>query len=73
MNKRIFIKDFYGVIKGTIDTDSKTGNQVAKNFSGVILGFYEKDRNITKSFSGKILAEGNILTSLILEDSNKGN
>lgn len=73
MSKRMFIKDFYGRIKGSIDIDQKTGNQTAKNFSGVILGFYDKKRNITKAFSGKILAEGNILSSLILEDTNKGN
>lgn len=73
MNKRTFIKDFSGIIRGSIDTDTKTGDQVAKNFAGKILGYYEKKRDITKSFSGTILAQGNILSSLILDDTRKGN
>ena len=34
------IRDFYGKILGYIETDSVTGNKVATNFLGKILGYY---------------------------------
>ena len=65
------IKDFYGVILGYIWTDKKTGNERATDFYGRILGFYDAKQNITKEFSGRIIARENILTSLIIDNSKK--
>ena len=71
MNDRTFIKDFYGKILGTVEYDSKTGDGVARNFYGVILGYYNKKFNQTKDFYGRILAQGDLLSSLINDPNNQ--
>lgn len=68
MKTRRDIKDWSGVIMGSIDTDPKTGDQTAVNFYGRILGYYYANRGRTVEFSGRILADGNILSALIAED-----
>lgn len=64
------IKDFQGRILGYIWTNKETGNERATDFYGKILGFYDKKNDFTKDFVGKILARGNILSSLITDNYN---
>ena len=64
MSTRELVKDFYGKIIGTIETDN-TGNKIARDFYGKILGKYRKDTNKTYDFYGKILANGDITSALI--------
>ena len=59
------IKDFYGRILGYIETLSN-GDQVATDFYNRQLGKYYSRENVTKDFYGRILARGNILSSLIM-------
>ena len=73
MDTKIPIKDFYNVIMGYIETDPKTGNETATDFFGVILGFYDKKTNITRDFHRKFIAQGNVLSGLILMNYNKKN
>lgn len=65
------IKDFYGVILGYIWTDKQTKNERATDFYGKILGFYDAKLDQTKKFTGEIIARGNILSSLIIENSTR--
>lgn len=58
------IKDFYGKILGSIETDAR-GNKIAKDFYGKILGKYDALTNKTKDFYGKIIATGDVTQSLI--------
>jgi hypothetical protein len=64
------IKDFYGKIIGSIETDSN-GNKRAKDFYGRILGSYDKKLNLTKDFFGKILGSGDFVVGLIYDNNNK--
>ena len=65
------IRDFYGKILGYIETDSVTGNKVATNFLGKILGYYYKKTNTTTNFLGKILGRGDLTSGLIYSESQK--
>jgi len=58
------IKDFYGKIIGSLETQAN-GDVIAKDFYGKILGRYCKAQNVTKDFFGRIIATGNIASSLI--------
>lgn len=58
------IKDFYGRLVGSIETDTQ-GNQKAYDFYGKYLGKYDKRLNKTFDFYGRIISSGNILQSLI--------
>ena len=64
MPTRELIKDFYGKIIGSVETDN-LGNKVARDFYGKILGKYRKAENKTYDFYGKILAKGDITQSLV--------
>lgn len=66
MTKEV-IKDFYGKVMGTIETDGN--KQIAKDFYGKVLGTYDSSSNITKDFYGKIVGRGNLLAGLLF--SNK--
>ena len=63
MEKEI-IRDFYGKILGTIETDSK-GNKTVRNFYGKVLGFYDKANNVTRDFYKRIIARGDQASGLI--------
>ena len=63
------VKDFYGKIIGSIETDDQ-GNKIAKNFYGKILGRYDKNQNVTKDFYGRILTTGDTTTALVWQDYN---
>ena len=71
MEKSRPIKDFTGKILGYIWTDTETKNERATDFTGKILGFYDAKFDITKTFTGKILTKGNILASLVMENTRK--
>jgi extradiol dioxygenase family protein len=67
---RELVKDFYGKILGSLETQSN-GDIIARDFYGKILGRYDKQMNVTKDFLGKILTQGNITSGLIWEASSK--
>lgn len=67
---RELVKDFYGKILGSLETQSN-GDIIARDFYGKILGRYDKQMNVTKDFFGKILAQGDITSGLIWEASSK--
>lgn len=69
MNKET-IKDFYGRIIGSIETDNR-GNAVAKDFYGRLLGSYDTTYNVTKDFYRRIIGSGNQLMGLIYEANGK--
>ena len=61
---KTFIKDFYGRVMGSLDDQ---GNQiVATDFYGVRLGYYDKARNKTFDFYGRLVCEGNGASGLII-------
>lgn len=65
------IRDFYGRVIGTIETDDRTGNKTARDFYGRIVGTWDKRLNVTRDFYGRIVAQGDALSGLIWEEENK--
>ena len=61
MIKREKIQDWTGKIIGFIDKDSVTGNKVARDFYGRIVGRYNKRLDITQDFYGRQVAKGDRL------------
>ena len=61
------LRDFYGKIIGTIETDS-AGNKTVRNFYGKVLGKYDKQKNVTTDFYGKILYRGDFSQLLFALD-----
>ena len=59
------IRLYSGLIIGYLDDQGS--RIVATDYSGRILGYYNKSNNTTTDYSGKILAYGNILSALIWE------
>lgn len=59
-----YIKDFYGKILGSVETDNK-GNKTVRDFYGRILGYYDKVNNVTRDFYKKIVGRGDQAVSLI--------
>ena len=58
-----FIKDFYGRILGTTETNgTKT---IVKDFYGRILGTYDSKDDYTRDFYGRIISKGNIAAGLV--------
>lgn len=64
------IRAFNTKIIGWVETDDK-GNQIVSNFTGVILGKYDKACDCTRDFTGRILTKGNTAVGLILKDALK--
>lgn len=64
MTTKVNIRDFYGRILGSIETDEK-GNKTARDFPGRIVGFYYASRNVTTDFYGRVVAQGDMVSSLI--------
>ena len=58
------IKDFYGAVIGYVD-ELPNGDAVAHDRYGKILGSYNKAGNVTRYFYGRIIATGNITTSVV--------
>lgn len=61
MIKREKIQDWRGKIIGFVDEDSVTGNKVARDFYGRIVGRYNKRLDITQDFYGRQVARGDKL------------
>ena len=64
MKNKIYVKDFYHRIMGTIEEDDE-GNKIARDFYKRIVGKYKKKSNLTYDFYNRIVGRGAILTSLI--------
>lgn len=63
MEKEI-IRDFYGKILGSIETDSN-GNKIVRDFYGKILGYYNKTANVTQDFYKRVIGRGDLSASLL--------
>lgn len=61
MIRREKIQDWTGKIIGFVDEDSVTGNKVARDFYGRIVGRYNKRLDITQDFYGRQVARGDRL------------
>ena len=59
-----YIRDFYGKILGSVETDNK-GDKTVRDFYGRILGYYDKANNVTRDFYKKIVGRGDQAVSLI--------
>lgn len=68
--KRELIKDYYGKILGSIETDT-SGNKVAKDYFGLILGFYDKKSDTTQDRLRHIIARGDSVVSLVFQHAAK--
>jgi hypothetical protein len=58
------LKDAYGNILGSIETNSD-GSQVLRDANGKIRGYYDPTTDHTRGPDQRILAKGNLLTTLI--------
>lgn len=63
MNNRELIKDFYGKVIGSIETQGT--KQIARDFYGRIVGRYDSADNKTRDFYGRIVSTGNTLMGLL--------
>lgn len=63
-----FIRDFYGKILGSVETDNK-GDKTVRDFYGRILGYYDKANNVTRDFYKKIIGRGDQAVSLIYREN----
>ena len=63
MNNRELIKDFYGRVIGSIETQGT--KQIARDFYGRIVGKYDSADNKTRDFYGRIVSTGNTLMGLL--------
>lgn len=63
MNNKELVKDFYGRIIGSIETQGT--KQIARDFYGRIVGRYDSADNKTRDFYGRILTSGNTLMGLL--------
>lgn len=61
------LKDFNGRVIGYIETDSRTGNKLGRDFYRKVVGSYDKRLNLTKDFYGRIVGRGDLLSSLIAD------
>ena len=62
------VRDWTGKIIGFIETDNVTGNKVAKDFYGRILGRYIKRYDATQDFYGKLVGRGDATVGLIYKN-----
>ena len=58
------VRDFSGKIIAWYDHQSN-GDILVREFSGKILGKYDKAMDVTREFSGRIVAKGNAIGMLI--------
>lgn len=59
------IKDWTGKVIGFIETDTVTGNKIARDFYGRIQGRYNKRLNITQDFYGRTVYKGDQVAMMI--------
>lgn len=63
------IREFSGLILGYREDQ---GNRiVATSFVGTVLGYYDKQRDVTTDFVGTIIARGDVTASLIMNSKGK--
>ena len=65
MNNKELVKDFYGRVIGSIETNGT--KQIARDFYGRIVGRYDSTDNKTRDFYGRILTSGNTLMGLLFK------
>ena len=63
-NEVTVIRDWSGMIIGKIETDSK-GNKTVRDFYGRILGRYDAACNVTREFTGRVIAKGDASAMLL--------
>ena len=64
---RLVIREFSGKIIGYIYVDEQ-GKKTVRDYYGKILGYYYPDRDVTTNFTGKIIARGDIASSLLFTE-----
>lgn len=60
----IILRDNLGRILGIITTDYR-GVQTLRTQLGEVLGTYDPNSNLTRTFLGQVVGSGNLLTMLI--------
>lgn len=66
--KEEYIKNFDQTIIGILETDTN-GDQRVRSWPGrQIIGYYYSSRNVTTDFFGRILSQGNTVTSLLYKN-----
>lgn len=65
MINREIIKDWRGIIIGFIETDTVTGNKIAKDFYGRVVGRYNKRANVTQDFYCRQVAKGDQVVGML--------
>lgn len=65
------IRNFYNQPIGYVETDSITGDKVARDFYNRILGYYFKRENKTRDFYRRIISNGDTVASLIFQEEAK--
>lgn len=60
------IKNFYGQILGYVETKAN-GDKIGYDFYRRIVGYYDKQANLTKDFYRRIVGKGDMLSALIYE------
>ncbi len=58
------IKDWTGKILGFVDKEA-SGKKTLRDFYGRILGTYDPQLNVTREFSGRVVAKGDVLMTLL--------
>lgn len=69
MAKETVIRDRIGTRLGSIIDDGR--EMVARNRVGTRLGHYDRGTNSTRDRLGNKIAEGNIVTSLVVDDRKR--
>lgn len=60
-----YIKDFYGKVLGTLDTQ---GTKItARDFYGNVVGSYDSKDDCTRDFYGRVVTKGNSVVGLIYQ------
>ena len=59
------IRTYSGMIVGRIKT-LPNGDKEVKNYTGVLLGYYRKDRDVTVDMTGRILYRGDMSAALLV-------
>ena len=61
------LRDARGTIVGVIERQRLTGNLVARNRHGTIVGAYEERSRTTRDAHGRIVGRTNLLPALLLQ------
>lgn len=65
MIEKKVIKNFYGKLLGTIETDTVAKKRKAKDFYGRLLGTYDPREDTTKNYYGRLISRGDSLEALV--------